>query len=39
MGISWETGLDIYILLDIKLMTNEYLLDSTGNLTQHSVMT
>ena len=33
-GISWETGTDIYTLLDIKQVTNKNLLYSTGNCTQ-----
>ena len=38
-GINWEIGIDIYILLYIKQITNKDLLCSTGNSSQHSVMT
>ena len=37
-GIHWEIGINIYILLYIKEMTNKNLLYSTGNSTQYSVM-
>ena len=37
-GISWEIGIDIYTLLDIKQITNKDLLYNTGNSTQYSVM-
>ena len=37
-GINWETGIDIYTLLYIKLITSKDLLYSTGNYTQYSVM-
>ena len=37
--INWEIGIDIYTLLFIKQITNKNLLYSTGNSTQHSVMT
>ena len=33
-GRNWETGIDIFILLYIKQVTNENLLYSTGNSTQ-----
>ena len=36
--INWEIGTDIYILLQIKQITNKDLLYSTGNSTQYSVM-
>ena len=32
-GMSWEMGIDIYILLHIKQITNENLLYSTRNPT------
>jgi len=38
IGIDWETGTDICILLCIKQITGN-LLYSTGNSAQHSVMT
>ena len=38
-GINWEIGIDIYILLYIKQITNMDLLYSTGNSTQYSLMT
>ena len=38
-GINWEIGIDIYTLLYIKYTTNKDLLYSTGNSTQHTVMT
>ena len=38
-GINCEIGIDIYILLYIKQITNKNLLYSTGNSTQYSVMT
>ena len=31
-GISWETGIDIDTLLDIKLITNEYYCRAQGTL-------
>ena len=31
VGINWETGTDIHILLYIKQITNKDLLYSTGN--------
>ena len=37
-GINWETGIDIYILLCIKQITDKDLLYSTGNSTQYYVM-
>ena len=38
-GISWETGIDIYMLLySIKQITDKNLLYSTGNSFQYSVM-
>ena len=36
--INWETGIDIYILLCIKQITDKDLLYSTGNSTQYYVM-
>ena len=30
-GMNWEIGIDIYTLLCIKYVTNEYLLYNTGN--------
>ena len=36
--INWESGIDIYTLLEIKQVTNKDLLYSTGNSTQYSVM-
>ena len=36
VGINWESGIDLYTLLDIKQMTSKDLLDSTGNSTQYS---
>ena len=38
-GINWEIGIDIYILLYIKQITNKDLLHSTGNSTQNSILT
>ena len=38
-GINWKIGIDIYILLCIKQITNENLLYNTGNSTQYSVVT
>ena len=38
-GMNWETGINIYVLLCIKLIINENLLYSTGNLIQCSVVT
>ena len=35
-GINWEIGIDIYILLYIKQITDKDLLYSTGNSTQYS---
>ena len=38
-GISWETGIDIYMLLySIKQITDKDLLYSTANSFQYSVM-
>ena len=37
--INWEFGIDIYILLYLKWMTNKDLLYSRGNSTQYSVIT
>ena len=37
--INWEIGIDIYTLLYIKQITSKDLLYSTGNSSQHSVMT
>ena len=37
-GINWDTGMDTDTLLYIKQITNKYLLQSTGNSTQYSVM-
>ena len=37
-GINWEIGIDLYMLLYIKQITNKNLLCSTGNSTQYSVM-
>ena len=36
--INWESGIDLYTLLDIKQITNKDLLDSTGNSAQYSLM-
>ena len=38
-GMNWEIGIDAYTLLWIRQVTNENLLDSTGNSTQCSVLT
>ena len=38
-GINWETGIQIYILLYVKQITNKDLLYSTWNSTQYSVIT
>ena len=38
-GINWEVGIDIYIPLYIKYITNKDLLYSTGNYTQYFVIT
>ena len=38
-GVNQEIGIDMYILLYIKLITNKNLLYSTGNSCQYSVMT
>ena len=38
-GINWEVGIDIYILLYIKYITNKDILYSTGNYTQYFVIT
>ena len=38
-GMNWEIGIDVYTLLCVKQMTTETLLYSTGNSTQHSVVT
>ena len=35
---NWEVEIDIYTLLYIKQVTNEYLLYSTGNSAHYSVM-
>ena len=38
-GINWETGIDIYTLLNIREIDNKYaLLYSTGTFTQYSVI-
>ena len=37
-GLNWKIGIDVYILLYIKQITNKDLLYSTGNSTQYSVM-
>ena len=37
--MNWEIETNTYALLCIKKITNEDLLYSTGNPTQHSVMT
>ena len=36
---NWEIGIDIYTLLCMKQITNNYLLYSTGNFTQCSLVT
>ena len=38
-GMDWESGIDIYIVLCIKEITNENRLYSTGNSTQCFVVT
>lgn len=38
-GMNWEFGIDIYILLRIKQITNEHLLYNTGDFIQCSVVT
>ena len=38
-GLHWEIGIDIYILLYIKHITDKDLLYSTGNSTQYPVVT
>ena len=38
-GIDYEFGIDMYILLYLKQVTNKDLLYSTGNATQYSVIT
>ena len=38
-GIGWETGIDIYILLCIKYITNKDLTYTTRSSTQYSAMT
>ena len=40
-GMDWEFAIDIYILLIlcIKYIANESILNSTGNSTQYSVVT
>ena len=38
-GINWGIGIDIYILVYIKQITNKVPLYSRGNSTQYSVMT
>ena len=35
---NWNIGIDIYTILYIKQITNNYLLYSTGNCSQYSVM-
>ena len=37
--IIWDIGIDIYTLLHMKHVVNKDLLYSTGNASQHSVMT
>ena len=37
-GVNWEIGVDIYLLLCIKSITNKNLLYGTGNSIQYSVM-
>ena len=37
--MNWEIGMDIHTRLHIKWITNKDLLCSTGNPTQHSVIT
>ena len=37
--MNWEIGIDAYTLLWIRQVTNENLMDSTGNSTQCSVLT
>ena len=38
IGVNWETGIDIYTLLYIKINNNKDLLYSTEKATQYSVM-
>ena len=38
VALSWETGIDIYTLLCIKLLTKKDILYSTENSTQYSVI-
>ena len=38
-GIDWVFGIDIYIILYIRKITNKNLLYCTGNSIQYSVMT
>ena len=40
-GMNWEIGIDVYtlLILCVKQVTNENLLDSTGGSTQCSVVT
>ena len=38
-GINWEIGIDIYMLLYIKQMSNKHMLYLTGNSTPYYVMT
>ena len=38
-GINWEFGINTYILLCVKQITNKDILKSTGNYTQYSVIT
>ena len=37
-GVNWEIGVDMYILLYIRSITNKNLLYCRGNFTQYSVM-
>ena len=37
-GINWETGIDIYTLLNIREINNKALLYSTGTFTQYSII-
>ena len=37
--MNWEIGIDIYIILYIRKITNKNLLYCTGNSIQYSVMT
>ena len=38
-GIDWEFGIDMYMLLYLKWITNKDTLYSTGNAAQYSVIT